>query len=314
MIQIYTRTAKLASAKFAALGIVICLATAGCTSASQSGAGAPSGPGSFSADSVPKDENLASMLPANIKAKGALDIGTGTGYAPAEFTGGNDGQTSMGYGIDFGKAIAATLGLEAKFHVAAFPSILPGLGAKYDVAIASLGITPERLQAVNMVSYFNAGVLWAVQKGNPKHFSMDDVCGKTVGVQTGTIEEEPDLTNRSKACVDAGNAPINVISLKTQADVTTRLTNGGVDAMLADSPITYYAISQTGQQLEPLGDVYDAAIQGIAVAKSDVDMANLVAKVINKLIKDGDYKKILDTWNNAPGGITEAVVNPKPGA
>ena len=153
-----------------------------------------------------------------------------------------------------------------------------------------------------------------MQKGNPKKVSLDDLCGKSVGVQTGTVQEDPDLSDRTKKCVADGKQPINIVTLKNQTDITTRLVNGSVDAMAADSPIIGYAITQTNGQIEKIGDVYDSAPQGIAVAKSDTALAELVQKTVAKLIEDGSYKKILEGWGNADGAITKSEVNPAVGS
>ncbi len=300
--------------RITAVAAVAALGLTGCTTASQTGTGASSGSASFDPSSIQKDDALAAAVPAALKSKGTITVGSDTSYAPAEFLGGSDGQTPLGYDIDFAKAIGATLGMPVKVQTAEFTGIIPALGAKYDLGISSFTINAERLQAVNMVSYFNAGTLWAVQKGNPKNFSLDDVCGKTIGVQTGTVEEDPDVSGRSAKCVSEGKPAINIVTLKAQTDVTTRLVNGSIDAMSADSPIIGYALSQTGDKLQVLGDVYDAAPQGIITLKSDTALADLIGKVMNKLIDDGDYKKILDTWNNSKGAITKSEVNPAVGS
>ena len=249
------------------------------------------------------------MVPEAIKAKGTLTVGSDTSYAPAEFLG-TDGQTPVGYDVDIAKAIGAALGLKVQVQTSEFTGILPALGPKYDLGISSFTINPERLAAVNMVSYYQAGTGWAVQKGNPKKVSLDDLCGKSVGVQTGTIQEDPDVADRNKKCAAEGKQPINVVTLKTQTDITTRLVNGSIDAMAADSPIIGYALTQTGGQLEKLGDVYDAAPQGIAVAKSDTALADVIQKTVTKLMEDGSYKKILDGWGASDGAITKSEVNP----
>lgn len=298
------RTKALASL---AIGL---LSLTGCTNASQTSGGAAPGSTGFDPASVARDDALAASVPEAIRSKGTLTVGADTSYAPAESLGGADGQTPVGYNVDFAKAIGATLGLKVRVQTSEFTGILPALGAKYDLGISSFTINAERLKAVNMVSYFNAGTLWAVQKGNPKNFSVDDICGKTVGVQTGTTQEDPDVSGRSKACTDAGKPGVNVVTLKTQTDVTTRLVNGSIDAMAADSPIIGYALSQTGGKLEALGDVYAAAPQGIAVAKSDTALSELMKNVMNKLISDGTYGKILDTWSNTKGAVTKSEVNP----
>ncbi|WP_211879588.1 ABC transporter substrate-binding protein [Pseudarthrobacter albicanus] len=308
---------KLKAAAVLAIGA---FALSGCTNASQSGtqgspgaSSGPSGSASFDPSTVQKDDALAAMVPAAIKSKGTLTVGSDTSYAPAEFLG-PDGQTPVGYDVDIAKAIGATLGLKVQVQTAEFTGILPALGPKYDLGISSFTINPERLGAVNMVSYFNAGTAWAVQKGNPKKFSLDDVCGKSIGVQTGTVQEDPDLAGRNKKCAADGKPAINIITLKNQTDVTTRLVNGSIDAMAADSPIIGYAITQTNGQIEKIDKVYDAAPQGIAVAKSDTAWAGVVQKTVTKLMETGSYQKILQGWGNAEGAITKSEINPAAGS
>ena len=304
-------TSKLTAATMIAISA---LALSACTNASETGpssAATSSGSASASFDptTVKKDDALAAMVPDAIKSKGTITVGSDTSYAPAEFLG-SDGQTPVGYDVDIAKAIGATLGLKVQVQTAEFTGILPALGPKYDLGISSFTINPERLGAVNMVSYFNAGTAWAVKKGNPSKFSLDDVCGKSIGVQTGTVQEDPDLSDRNKKCVADGKKPIDIVTLKNQTDVTTRLVNGSIDAMAADSPIIGYALTQTNGQLEKLGEVYDSAPQGIAVAKSDTALADVVQKTMTKLIADGSYKNILDGWGNSEGAITKSEVNP----
>lgn len=305
--------------KTAAVLAIGALALSACTNASET-AGNDSKPSSgsssaatFDPSTVQKDDALAAKVPAALKSKGTLTVGSDTSYAPAEFLAA-DGQTPVGYDVDIAKAIGAKLGLKVQVQTAEFTGILPALGPKYDLGISSFTINKERLQAVNMVSYFKAGTSWAVKKGNPKSFSLDDVCGKSIGVQTGTVQEDPDLKDRNKKCVDGGKKPIDIVTLKNQTDVTTRLVNGSIDAMAADSPIIGYALAQTNGQLEKIGDTYDAAPQGVTVAKADTALATLVQDTLNSLIADGSYKKILDAWGNSEGAITKSELNPAPAA
>ncbi|MET3812548.1 ABC transporter substrate-binding protein [Arthrobacter sp. UYEF3] len=282
-----------------------------CTTASQSAvANTPSGGPAFNPLSVTKDDALAASVPAAIRSKGTLTIGSDTTFPPAESLGGSDGQTAVGYDVDLAKAIGTKLGLKVSISTADFPSILPSLGTKYDLGVSSFFITNERLKAVNLVSYFQGGTQWAVQKGNPKNFDLDNVCGKNIGVQSGSFQETEDLAGRNAKCISEGKPAINIVSLKSQTDVSTRLVAGGIDAMPAASITIAYAITQSGGQLQALGDVYGASPVGIAVAKNDIPLADAVAKAVNKLMADGDYKKILDAWGNGSGAIDHAKVNP----
>jgi polar amino acid transport system substrate-binding protein len=303
---------ELKSIKATAIIAAGLIALTGCTSASQTGGGSrASGAATFDPTSVAKDDSLASLVPENIKSKGTLIVGSDTTYAPAEFLAESDGQTPVGYDVDIAKAIGATLGLKVEVRTAPFDGILPALGPKYDLGVSSFYITKERSKAANFVSYFQAGTQWATEKGNPKNVNPDDLCGKTVGVQTGTFQEDPDISGRNAKCVADGKPPINVISQKNQTDVTTRLVAGGLDAMAAGSITVAYSISQSAGKLQTLGDVYGASPVGIALAKDNLPLADAVSKATNKLIKDGSYKKILDAWGVGGGAIEKAEVNPE---
>lgn len=289
------------------LALSACSTASGTTSA---GGHAPSSASSFDPATIKPDGTLAAEVPAAIKSRGTLIIGSDTTYAPAEFLGGADNRTPMGYGVDLAKAIGSALDLKVDVQTAEFTGILPALGPKYDLGISSFSITNERLKAANFVSYLRAGTTWAVRKGNPKNFSPDDVCGKSVGVQTGTTQEDPDLKNRNEECLKAGKAPIDIVTLKNQTDVTTRLVNGGIDAMIAESTLIGHAVQQTNGAVEKIGGIYNTTTVGIAVPKSDPAFAELIRKTVASLIADGTYKKILDAWNNADGAITTPEVNP----
>ena len=80
---------------------------------------------------------------------------------------------------------------------------------------------------------------------------------------SGAVFSSDDITARSKACVDAGKEAIQIDQYQLQSDATNAVVTGKDDAMLADSPVIAYAIQQTGDKLEQLGDIYDAAPYGV---------------------------------------------------
>ncbi|ROS73387.1 ABC transporter substrate-binding protein [Cellulomonas sp. PhB143] len=296
-----------------ALAAAATLALSGCTDASQTGATSGSDDSSspaptFDLSSIQKDDAAAKLLPADVAASGKLTVGTDTTYAPAEFID-PDGKTPVGYDIDLIDAVAAVLGLDAEPQTAEFPSIIPGLGSKYDVGISSFTITPERLESANMVSYFSAGEAYAVPKGNPEKLTVDDICGMTVTVQNGTIQDD-EVDDISTKCESDGKDPLKVLNYDSQADATTNVVGGKADVMFADSPIVQYAVTQTDGQLEQLGDTFSSAPQGIAVAKDDEDLAKAIQAALQVLMDDGDMTKILDVWGASDGALDTAELNP----
>ncbi|MFI3904499.1 ABC transporter substrate-binding protein [Ochrobactrum sp. S1502_03] len=264
----------------------------------------------FDAASINKDEALASRLPAEIKSKGTLTIGSDTTYPPAEFLGGPDGQTPEGIDVDLAKAMAAKWGVKLEFLTAHFDSILPAIGPRYDLGISAFTITNERYNAVDFVSYFNAGKQWAVQAGNPSKFNPDDPCGKIVGTQTGSTGEKA-VREFQKTCEDAHKPTIEIVSMPKQTDLITRLINGAVDSIYAGSTNIGYAVKQTNGQLETIGEITYPSPNGIAVAKGQTEWAGLVADTLNVLIKDGTYGQVMEKWGIQAAALEKAEVNPK---
>lgn len=255
------------------------------------------------------DKEAAAMVPKAIKDKGTLTVGTDASYAPSEFLGG-DGKTIEGFDIDLFTAVAQKLDLKADFVSAKFDSIITGVqGGKYDVGVSSFTVNAERMKQANMVSYFNAGTQWASSPGNPKKIDVDKPCGATVAVQQGTVQQEEDLPPKVKECKAAGK-PIKVLVYEGQDEVTANVVSGKADAMLADSPVVAYAVEQSKDKLEALGDIYDAAPYGYVLPKDQADMADAVVAALKSLADDGGYEKALKGWGVEDGAIDDFAVNP----
>ncbi|GAA1721945.1 ABC transporter substrate-binding protein [Isoptericola hypogeus] len=303
------RTLPVAAAAVAAAAMLL----AGCTTASQDAGSDPTASdggsaASFDPTTITEDADVAAMVPEAVASDGKLTVGSNLEYAPVEFVDA-DGTTPVGLDIDIVTAVANTMGLEVDVQNAGFDSIIPAIGSKFEVGFSAFSVTPERLETVNMVSYFTAGSQFAVAQGNPDGVSADDLCGVTVGVQTGTIQQG-ELDTLSKECTDAGNEAIDVLPYDSQADVTTNLAGGKLQAMYADSPIIAYAVEQTGGTVETLGDIHDAAPYGAVVAKDDTELAQAVQAALQKLMDDGVLAQVADVWGSGEAVLDTAELNP----
>lgn len=257
---------------------------------------------------VEVDDEVADLVPEDRKDS-TLNIGSDASYAPNEFLG-DDGKTVEGMDVDLFDAAAAKMGLETKWTNAPFDALILGVSSeKYDMAVSSFTINPERKKQVSMVSYFDAGSQWVVPKGNEGKIDPDDACGKSIGVQKGTVQID-DLDARSKKCEDAGKKPIKQVVDQEQSKVTASLMSGKTEAMVADSPIALYAVKQNEDELESLGDIYDSAPYGIVVPKDDTEFGEAIAAAFESMEEDGTYEEILKKWGNESGAIDEFAVNP----
>ena len=200
------------SARSRSLFVTAALAAAvlaGC-GAGGNGGGAPAtaagaSPSSAAIPAVQKDAALAAMVPADVAADGKIVVGSDASYAPNEFVDA-DGTTIIGMDVDLGKAVAQKLGLSAEFQNGAFDGIMPGITSKkYEMGMSSFTDNADREKQVDMVTYFSAGTKWATLKGNPDGINVDDLCGKTVAVQRGTVQVD-DITARNDKCTQARQA------------------------------------------------------------------------------------------------------------
>ena len=257
--------------------------------------------------SVSQDEDLSAKLPESIRSAGVIKIGTDPTYAPNEFLAA-DGKTVQGFDVDLFNAVAAKFGVKTKWQPASFDAIINGVnGKKYDIGISSFTINDERKQQVTMVSYFSAGTQWATQKGNPKGVDPDNACGKTVAVQTSTVQDTDDLPARQKKC---GGNEIKIQRYEGQDQATNAVGSGKADAMLADSPVVAYAVKQTGGKLETLGDIYDAAPYGYVLPKDQTEFAEAIVDALEEIKDDGAYEAALKKWGVEQGAIDDFAVNP----
>ena len=246
----------------------------------------------YDVSGVTKDDDIAAMLPESVTKDGKLTVGMDTSYAPAEFLA-EDGKTPIGFDVDIAKALSNMFGLEAVPQTSNFDSIIPSIGTKYDIGISSFTITPERMEAVDFVSMFKAGSTWVVK----------------IAVQTGTTQEE-EVNAAAKQCKADGKSEVQILSNKLQTDVTTNVATGKADVFYADSPVAGYAIEQTEDTLEALGEDVGVTKEAVAIKKGDSDTAKAVQAALQKLMDDGTYMKILKHWGVENGAIDKAEINP----
>ena len=92
--------------------------------------------------------------------------------------------------------------------------------------------------------------------------------------------------------------------------MTTNVATGKADVFYADSPVAGYAIVQTEDTLEALGEDVGVTKEAVAIKKGDSDTAKAVQAALQKLMDDGTYMKILKHWGVESGAIDKAEINP----
>ncbi|MDO4900045.1 ABC transporter substrate-binding protein [Actinomyces sp.] len=306
-----TRRAGLATglclALSAALPLAACTNAADWKATGEGGAGAFTG---YDTSGIQPQEDIIALLPDGALSDGVLDVAASTDYAPAEFLD-TDG-TAIGYDVDLTKAIAAVLGVKSTTHTAEFDSIIAAVGSKYDAGISSFTVTTEREAAMDMIAYINVGSRFNVVAGNPEGVDPSDhmnLCGLTIGVQTGTAQEEA-LHADSAACTQAGLPAIAVRSYSTQSEATTGLIGHVIDAVYSDSTVAGYAVELTDGGVETIGEIEEALPQAIILTKDDPQFNAAIQAAVQYLMDEGIWEEILEAWGIEDAALKTAELNP----
>jgi lysine-arginine-ornithine-binding protein len=226
-----------------------------------------------------------------------VKIGTEGAYPP--FNSIDPSGKLVGFDIDIANALCAAANFECEFVVQNWDGLIPALQAKkFDAIIASMSITPKRMEVVDFTDkYYNTPVKFMAAKGaGITEFTADGLAGKKIGVQGSTTQED-------FARAKFPNA--DVATYQTQDEANADLESGRLDLVLADRVILQEGFLKTdaGACCELVGPDYsDAKIlgpgQGIAIRKGEKDLVDAFNAAIAKIREDGTYKKINDKYFN----------------
>jgi polar amino acid transport system substrate-binding protein len=295
---------KLLAAVGAAALVLVVLA--GCGSSSSSSSSSSSASTSTGASSA--NASLVAQVPAAIKSKGTLNVATEAQYAPNEFIAPN-GHTVIGMDAELMEAIGGVLGLKVNLVNSDFETIIPGLAAgRYDLGASSFTDTKEREKTVDFVDYFEAGIsFYAKSSSNPGVETVADLCGKTVAVEKGTVEQE-EAEKQSKKCSAEDKKSVSTLSFPGQNAVNLAVSSGRAELGMADSPVADYQVKQSNGAFKLIGKEYEVAPYGFAIPKKS-GMTQPVLGALKAMIADGTYSKILAKWGLQSGAIKEPKVN-----
>ncbi|MFI5258689.1 MAG: ABC transporter substrate-binding protein [Candidatus Limnocylindrales bacterium] len=265
----------------------------------------------------------SAAVPADQLVKaGTLTVCSDTSYPPQETL--DSSNNAVGSDIDLAKEIAKRLNLTLSVKSTVFDSIIPALtGGSCDIIISAQTITTDREAQVDMIPYFAAGQSFVVAKGNPLNIqTIDDLCGKTVAAEKGTIEADHvagtgsgyDNTNSLDAnCAAKGKATITLQVFDADTGALLALQAGTVAAHFTDEPVAGYEVVQGSGKFQMVPAMtLERGAEGISVTKNHTALRDAVKNALLSMISDGTYTTILTTWGVQSGAITAADVNATP--
>ena len=231
-----------------------------------------------------KVDDIANMVPEDIKSSGKLIVGVNVPYTPNEFK--DPSGKIIGFDVDLMNAIASTLGLTRGVPRGRLRQDHPGDPGRHLQRRHVVVHRHQGTRAAGRLRHVLLGGLAVGQRPKGSDIDPDNACGKKVAVQATTTQEVDELPARSKTCTDAGKPAIEILKFDGQDQATNAVVLGQADAMSADSPVTLYAIKQSNGKLEQAGEVFDSAPYGWPVKKGSA-LAAALQKALEHLIEIG---------------------------
>ncbi len=256
----------------------------------------------------PSTAPLASLLPQAVRDKGTLTVGSDVAYAPVEFFD-TDGKTVIGIDPDIAKAIGKQLGIELKLVNGTFDGLITSLKSKrIDLIMSAMSDNKKRQAEIDFVDYFTAGTSILVKKGNPEGIkSLDDFCGKTIALQRGTTQDDVAKAQATK-CQAAGK-PLKVLTFDRDTEALLQVKQGRAVADMNDFPVAAYSVKQSANDFEVVGEQIEAGPYGIGVRKDDTALRDALKTALQAIIDNGEYAKILASWQVTQGAVSSATIN-----
>ncbi|GHB18867.1 ABC transporter substrate-binding protein [Pseudovibrio japonicus] len=237
---------------------------------------------------------LAAVSGAEAKEWTKVRMGTEGAYPPFNYTTA-DG-TLTGFDIEIGNALCDELKLECTWVTQDWDGIIPGLIAgKYDTILASMSITPERMEKISFSEkYYNTPPGIAVRKDSElTEASAAGLEGVRLGAQGSTTHSQ--FAEEVLSGSDVALYP-------TSEEYKLDLENGRIDAAVDDVMVlTEWVNSDQGACCKILGTMQSIEEihgqgAGIGVRQGDEDLAALFSKGIAALRANGKYKEINDKY------------------
>jgi len=215
-----------------------------------------------------------------IKADGKILIASEGAFPPFNYF---QGPKLTGFEIDVAEGLAKKMGVRIEWKALSFDALLAGLRQdRWDLVIASFGITPERAKAVTFTSphYCSGGVIVAK---DPAIKSVEDLKGKVVAVQTGTTYLEN--VQKLSGLKEVKNFP-------KDTDARAALLAGRVDAWVTDKFVAKAALDADPKAGLQQGDFVFVEQIASAIKKGNASLGAAVDKALAEMLADGSYEAI----------------------
>ncbi|MDP4161633.1 MAG: transporter substrate-binding domain-containing protein, partial [Bacillota bacterium] len=165
------------------------------------------------------------------KGKNVLIMGTSADYPPFEYIETGKSGDIIGFDADLAKALASKLGYKVEIKDIDFSGLIQSLkSGQVDLVLAGMTPTDKRKKNVDFSDIYYMANHMIVSKKDSGIQKVEDLKGKTVGVQLGSIQE-------GKAKDINKTIPIKIENRNRIPDLIEELKAGRFDAAIIEDTV-----------------------------------------------------------------------------
>ena len=232
---------------------------------------------------------FAGCTPANsvaaIKARGELVVATNAEYPPFEMM---DGDKYVGIDMEIAQIIADKLGVKLKIDNMSFDAVLADIPTgKCDLGMSSLSIKEDRAKVMEFSDPYMTTSIKMIVGIDSSIKTLDDVKGKKIGVQLGTLADTTVATFVEGA---------EVSRMNKDSDAILDLINGKVDCVMTDEAPAQALVDKNPDKIKLVDEPLSHDKLAIAAKKGNTDLINFVNQVLKEIKEDGTFDKIVSKY------------------
>lgn len=223
-----------------------------------------------------------------VRRSGVLRVGLEATFPPFETT---DGLGNFGgFDVDVANALAAELGVEARFDNLSYDTLYDALAVgRVDVLISMIVAEQERTMDVSYSPpYYDAGLVLAVGERSTVT-STASLAGRRLAVEAGSLAEEE---ARRLALSRPG---MQIVTYSEPGLALAATARGEADACQTD-PISLAAARRDGARLTVAGARLTSEPYVVAVRRQDRSLADEVKRIVAALGEQGELDRLAGKW------------------
>jgi polar amino acid transport system substrate-binding protein len=222
---------------------------------------------------------------------------TSADFPPMSFRSPSNPNEVVGFEVDMLKAVMGHMHAKYRLTTGDFNGLIPAVqSGRADIVMSDVYDTPARAKVVDFVDYLrnSFAVMVAGSNASGVH-GYADLCGKSMGVLTGSAPELQIARGASKQCTSRQKPAIKIRSYPAVAQELPQLANGNLDSVLEEwTSLSYIQKKSNGKYKVAFPDPHTTNV-GFVLKKNSPVKSDLKAAV-NWYVHSPQYKADAQKW------------------